>query len=84
MKGYTNTSEVRGIAHATISWSLSVMNTTCLNTAEECFAQTLSGARLSPRMSGARTLYIQPQFTRHVRGRWRLAPPEALLDRMGR
>ena len=82
-KEYKN-SEVRGNAHATISWSLSVTNTTWLNTAEECSAQTLSGARLSPRKCGARTLYIQSQFTRHVRGRRRLAPPEALLDRMGR
>jgi hypothetical protein len=47
-----NSSEVRGNAHATIVWSLSVMNTTWLNTAEERFAQTLSGARLSPYSSG--------------------------------
>jgi hypothetical protein len=45
-----DSSEVRGNAHATIS--LSVMNTTWLNTAEERFAQTLSGARLSPYSSG--------------------------------
>jgi hypothetical protein len=45
------------------------MNTTWLNTAEECFAQTLSGARLSPR--GGSVLFntiMQTQFTRHVRG----------------
>ena len=66
-KGYKDTSEVRGNAHATISWSLSVMNTTWLNTAQECFAQTLSGARLSQRMYGARTFHERtaqpcPQF----------------------
>jgi hypothetical protein len=47
-----NSSEVSGNAHATIVWSLSVMNATWLNTAEERFAQTLSGARLSPYSSG--------------------------------
>jgi hypothetical protein len=47
-----NSSEVRGNVHTTIVWSLSVMNTTWLNTAEERFAQTLSGARLSPYSSG--------------------------------
>ena len=62
-KEYKN-SEVRGNAHATISWSLSVMNTTWLNTAEECFAQTRSGDRLSPRMCEARTLYIYNQSLR--------------------
>jgi hypothetical protein len=39
--------------------SVSLMNTIWLNTAGECYAQTLSDARISPRMCGARTFHEQ-------------------------
>jgi hypothetical protein len=61
------------------------MNTTWLNTAEERFAQTLSGVRLSPHMCGARIFQYNNATTVHTARAWRLlAQPEAILDRRGR
>jgi len=80
-------SEVRRNTHTTILWSLSlsVMNTTWVNTAEERFAQTLSGVRLSPRICGARTFQYNNATTVHTACASQLpAQPEALLDRRGR
>ena len=48
-----------------VLFSLSLMNTIWSNTAGEYYAQTLSDARISPRMCGARTFssMIQPALT---------------------
>ena len=65
------------LIHDDTSWS---------NTAEECRAQTLSDARLAPRLCRARTFHertTQPPF--HAAGSWARTcerAPETLLGRM--
>jgi len=62
-EGYKNTESARECSRYYLVVSLCHEHK-WLSTAEECFAQTVSGARLSPRMCGARTLYIYNHSSR--------------------